>query len=604
MPTPALHLELLGKPRLTLGGQPLTGLVSAKAQALLFYLAVTRQAHSREKLAGLLWSNLPEEKARQNLRVALTILRQFVPDHLETTRQSVACHPCWLDVQAFEQKLAPETWSISVAQEAVNLYRGDFMEDFALGGAPLFEEWALLERERLRQLALDTLHCLADAYLEEGAYATGISAARQALRLEPWREETHRLLMRLLACSGQRALALKQYETCRQVLAQELNAEVSLETSALYREIKAEAEGQKTPAALSSLPASLTSFVGREAELARLVELLRDDDCRLLTLTGAGGIGKTRLALEAARQFLPPAEMLFREGVFFVPLEEVTSAALLVPALAEALRLALAERRDPLEQLCAFLRPKALLLVLDSFEHLVSSAGALIEILRAAPAVKLLATSREALNLYEEWVFPVEGLPLPPAGIGVEVEQNSAVQLFAQRARRAHLGFSLQHELRAVARICRLVEGMPLGIELAASRTRTLSCEAIAGAIAHTLDALSVTYLDLPPRHRSLRAVFEHSWDLLAEPEQAVLARLSALRGDFDFAAAGALAGANVRILSALTERSLLRRTLAGRYEMHELLRQFCAEKLAAAGKQDERFQPVARAGRISEDVR
>ncbi len=585
-----LCLELLGKPRLTLGGQPLTGLVSAKAQALLFYLAVTRQAHSREKLAGLLWSDLPEDKARQNLRVALSALRQFVPEHLETTRQSVACRPCWLDVQAFEQKLAPETWSISTAQEAVKLYRGSFLEDFTLGGAPLFEEWALLERERLRQLALDTLHCLADAYLEEGAYAAGVSAARQALRLEPWREETHRLLMRLLACSGQRALALKQYETCRQILAQELNAEVSVETSALYKEIKAEAEGQKTPAALSSLPAPLTSFVGREAELARLAGLLRSDDCRLLTLTGVGGIGKTRLALEAARQFAPPEMTLFPDGVFFISLEEVTCATWLVPALAQALRFALVEKRDPLEQLCAFLRPKALLLVLDDFEHLVSSAGMLVEILHAALGVKLLITSREALNLYEEWVFPVEGLPLPPEGISAEVEQNAAVQLFAQRARRAHLGFSLQHELYAVARICRLVEGMPLGIELAASRTRTLSCETIVGAIAHNLDALSVTYQDLPPRHRSLRAVFEHSWNMLAEPEQAVLARLSALRGDFDFAAAEAMAGANVRILSALTERSLLRRTLTGRYEMHELLRQFCAEKLAAAGKQDETY--------------
>jgi predicted ATPase/DNA-binding XRE family transcriptional regulator/Flp pilus assembly protein TadD len=339
------------------------------------------------------------------------------------------------------------------------------------------------------------------------------------------------------------------------------------------------------PSRKFNLPISPTPLIGREHELEQLSQLLGEPHCRLLTLVGPGGIGKTRLAIEAASSMQDD----FDHGVYFVPLASVSSTSAVVSSIANAIHFAFYGPSDTKVQLLNYLREKQLLLVVDNVEHLLveepeqeTIAELLVEILRQAEHVKLLITSRECLELQEEWVFDVEGLPVPDSIVAEGGAQNTAMELFLQRARRAHVGYNFTvHDYPTILHICQLVDGMPLGIELAAAWVRTLSCDAIARQIEHGLDFLSVTTRDLPARHRSMRAVFDHSWKLLPEEEKLVLAQLSVFRGGFRHEAAEQIAGATLSLLSALVTKSLVRRSGENRYDLHELVRQFAAENFS-----------------------
>ena len=263
-----------------------------------------------------------------------------------------------------EDEPAPE--KLQPLREAVELYRGEFLEGFSVRQALGFEEWVLGERERLRQLAIQALHRLSVACTVRGEYAAGIEYTNRLLALEPWQEEAHRQLMTLLARSGQHSAALAQYETCRRILAEELGVEPLPETQALYHRLKTRRE-----AAPHNLPPQTTPFVGRQAELAQIAHHLDRADCRLLTLIGAGGIGKTRLALQAAGQALDA----FADGVYFVPLAGISSPEFLVPTIGEAIDYPLSGEADPKRQLLNYLQQKEMLLVLDNFEHLLSPPG-------------------------------------------------------------------------------------------------------------------------------------------------------------------------------------------------------------------------------------
>ncbi len=337
-----------------------------------------------------------------------------------------------------------------------------------------------------------------------------------------------------------------------------------------------------------NLPIPPTPLIGREPELAALARLLSDPECRLLTVVGPGGIGKTRLAIEAASI----QRERFAEGAYFVSLAPLSSSEFMVPAIAEALGFAFFGPSEPKTQLLNYLRAakREMLLVLDNLEHLLvedplqgNGAGLLAEILKRAPGVKLLTTSRERLNVQGEWAFDLHGLPVPPEGPGCEVESYSAVVLFVRAAQRLRRDFALSEANREeVARICRLVDGLPLAIELAAAWTHVLSCREIAQEVERGLDFLASAHRDVPERHRSLRAVFDHSWKLLGEAEQRALSRLAVFRGGFSREAAEQVAGASLGMLSSLVAKSLVQRNEAGRYDLHELLRQYAAAHLEA----------------------
>ncbi|MFN8486216.1 MAG: tetratricopeptide repeat protein [Caldilineaceae bacterium] len=332
----------------------------------------------------------------------------------------------------------------------------------------------------------------------------------------------------------------------------------------------------------SNLPLLSTPLIGRQREVAELSHLLSDAECRLLMLVGPGGIGKTRLAIATAAQL----QARFADGVYFVAFAAVNTPRLIVPMIADAIGLAFASANpaDPKTQLFGYLQKKQLLLLTDNLETLLTEPGieSLSELLAQAPQVKVLATSRQALEVQAEWVFEVQGLPIPVSGAAQADDQETAVALFLQRARRAHARFAATPaDIAAIVRICELVEGMPLGIELAAAWVRTLTCAEIAQEIERGLAFLHSTARDLPARHRSLRAVFDQSWKLLSAEEQGILRRLAIFHGGFLREAAVAVADATLADLATLLMKSLIRRNSAGRYELHELIRQFAAEQLA-----------------------
>ncbi|MHB8624970.1 MAG: LuxR C-terminal-related transcriptional regulator [Aggregatilineales bacterium] len=329
------------------------------------------------------------------------------------------------------------------------------------------------------------------------------------------------------------------------------------------------------------LPTQSSPFIGRTKELTEIAQLLADPACRLLTLVGPGGSGKTRLAIQVAAQ----QSEGFPQGVYFVPLAPLSAAENLVPALASVIGLYFDGGDTPKQQLLDYLSKKRLLLVMDNFEHLLEGVDLVAEVLDAAPEAKILVTSREALNLAEEWVRRVEGLHFPASRQVENIEGYSAIRLFVERARRIRTDFSDADEWEGVVRICQLVQGMPLGIELAAAWLKSLSCTRIADEIQHNLDFLASPLRNVSERHRSMRAVFDHSWTLLTPEEQAVFRTLAVFRGGFEREAAQRIANASLQTLTALVDKSLLQWNTAGRYDLHELLRQYAEQQLEAAGE-------------------
>lgn len=333
------------------------------------------------------------------------------------------------------------------------------------------------------------------------------------------------------------------------------------------------------------LPAQTTPFVGREEEMSVILDLLVASKRRLLTITGAGGMGKTRLSIAAAAQAAP----YFADGVCFVPLADVETPEAILTAIATQLDVLDAGAADIDQRLHNFLRTKQLLLILDNFEHLmahtpdaaVDPVESLSTLLQKSTRLTLLVTSQERLNLVEEWIYPLEGLAYPPEDHPDTGSAYAAVEFFAQCASKSRPDFDPILERPHIISICRLVEGMPLGIELDASWVRAFSCAEIAAELARDLDFLTTPLRNLPSRHRSLRALFNRSWALLSSQEQMILGRLSVFRSGFDRKSAEEIAGATPLVLTDLVDRSLIRRQPSGRYDMHGLLYQFVAEQFA-----------------------
>lgn len=319
--------------------------------------------------------------------------------------------------------------------------------------------------------------------------------------------------------------------------------------------------------------------------LADMLTRLLDPACRLLTLLGPGGMGKTRMALEIGRQLEQQNGASELDGVYFVPLQPLNSPDLIVHAIAEALDLQFYDGQPPDYQLIDYLKSRRVLLILDNFEHLLDGAELMSNLLAAVPHVRFLVTSREALNLHEEWLATMPGMPYPADADDPHFADYAAVRLFRQHATRVRPDFSLDAERESVARICHLVEGTPLAIEMAACWVRALTCAEIATEIERGLDILQSPSRNTPTRHRSMRAVLDQSWALLSGDDQCAMAWLAIFQGRFTRHAAEQITGATVHELTTLLDKSWLRRSeLAGGYEVHELLRQYAAEKLIESG--------------------
>jgi DNA-binding SARP family transcriptional activator/tetratricopeptide (TPR) repeat protein len=597
-----LTLTLFGAPCLVRDGVALR-LRSRKCLALLAYLAVTETSHRRERLAALLWPESDAPRAANSLRYTLSLLRRALDGAwLAVDREMIALDGSErraVDVVRFRALVAEcrthghaagETCPhcLPLLSEAVELYQGDFLAGFTLRDSPEFDEWQAAEGGALRREVAGALERLAEGYAAHGEVDRGVSYAQRWVALDGLQEAAHRCLMRLYAGSGRRSEALLQYEACAQVLQEELGVGPAVETAALYEAIMAGAELEAAPSVVlevaaaphNNLPVQPTPFVGRKLLLEQMADLLGDPGCRLLTVVGPGGMGKTRLAIKCAEEHLDE----FADGVCLVALASVESAEFVASAVLDSLGLPRQGTVHPRDQLLRAVRVKELLLILDNFEHLMESVGLVTEMVAGAPGVKVVVTSRERLNVRGEWLLPVEGMAYP-GGEGGEAgeEEYSAVELFVQCARRVQPGFTLaQAGPRAVGRICRLVEGMPLAIEMAASWAEVMGCRDIAREIEGGVGFLATTLRDVPPRHRSMRAAFDSSWRLLKVEEKRVLGRLAVFRGGFRREAAEAVAGASLGMLSRLVHRSWLRPSGTGRFEMHELVRQYAGDSLGS----------------------
>jgi predicted ATPase/DNA-binding SARP family transcriptional activator len=586
------------------GLEPVAGFGYDKVKALFAYLAIEDAIpFNRDVLAGMFWPDQPESKALHSLRQALSRLRAVLRDEdseaplFLTYRTAIQRNPqanIVTDVFKFEssikRSLNGEGIDISKLESAVDLYRGELLKGLSLSGAEGFEEWLFNRREYFHRQVVSALERIVSHHEFRLNFDRARIYAEKWLDLEPWREEAHRKLMLHYARTGQRSSALRQYDICRRVLLDRLDLLPDEETEGLYRRIRA------MGAIKNILPEKATPFIGREAEISRLVKFLSDPYSRLITIAGPGGVGKTSLALEVGRFVNIRGRHLYLNGVVFVELSSASSLDNILAGIAEALSYVFQRGIEKKTQIIQQLKDKELLIILDNFEHLVHEENLTFihALLKETQEIKLLVTSRRRLNMSSEILIPLGGLSFPdPAQSSMivenaKVQKFSAVELFETRLSRIQLGIRLTDEDEiAMIRICQFVEGNPLALELAAAWAGTHSLLEIAVEIERSLDFLKAEWHDLPPRHRSMRAALDVSWNMLEPEEKRVFSYLSVFRNSFTLEASQAVAGASKRMLARLVNKSIIQYDPhQQRYSIHELLQQFGAEKLAGNAAQ------------------
>jgi predicted ATPase/DNA-binding SARP family transcriptional activator len=596
-----LSIRMFGGLDVRRDGEPIAQFAYDKVAALLAYLVLEPAIpQSRDRLAELFWPEQLNNEARHSLRQALFQLRQALGEDgaatplilaTRTTIQrnpeailssDVAAFDAYLDSGAISQSTEPRGRRTQPLVEAAALYEGELLPGLSLGDSEAFEQWLQGKRERYHRQAVAALGQLAHEYEQQGDYEQALPYARRLVELEPWREEGQRQLMLLLARTGQRTAALKQYELCRRHLDEMLDLTPGPETERLYRRIR------RMTSARFALPTPMTPFVGRQRELDMLLHYLRAPQQRLITIVGLGGMGKTRLAIQAGTVASGEHERLFMHGVVFVGLGAVETAEQLIAAVAQSLDFQFAAQEDAASQLLAFLEEKELLLILDEFEELLSEQclSLLSAMMVSAPDLTVLVTSRQRLGLRGEQLLPLAGLPLPEGDERLSIlaaDEDGAVGLMVAAMRRLRPTLQLAPEsIARVVDICRLVGGMPLAIQLAAAWTDTLSLQEIVSQVARNLSLLATSAPDITARHRSIRAVFDTSWQRLDATERQALAQLSIFRGGFTRTAAEAVTGVAPAVLARLVRHSLVQYDAGSdRYDIHPLLRQYGAEKLA-----------------------
>lgn len=618
-----LTLHLLGSFEALLDDKPITAFRSNKERVLLAYLAVEAdKPHHRDVLTELFWPERPPGTGRTNLRQSLYGLRRALNDKdspnpfLHVTPQTIQFNLASerrLDITAFHDftqafQLSPTELfpdDVQKIKQAVDLYRGDFLEGIHVDSSADFQEWVVFQRERLFRQQAKALQFLAAHFEQQENSELALQYAHKWARLAPLQENAQRQLMALLAISGRFDEAIQQYQTYSRILADELGVEPEVETTAIYEQIRAKGRGSATgqvkpltldenPIPPHNIPTQLTPFMGRASELSFVARHLGDSGCHLFTVVGPGGIGKTRLAIQAARQALTAPAITFSDGVWIISLENVHSEESLAAAIAQTLDISFDEQSHPKERLLDHLKWQKSLLLLDNFEHMIGKDKLLLEIIESAPGVKLLVTSRERLNYQAEFLLPLEGLQYP-SEYQDDLEQSldfAAIQLFTERASRVRGSFTPSEKtIHHIIRICQLVDGLPLGIELAAAQTGSFFCERIAQGIEHSLDLLHTSWRDTSARHHSLEATFEHSWGLLSDTERAIYRKLSIFQSGFSQEAAQQVARASHPLLSALINKSMLRCDFSKWYSLHPLLHQYAKQKLSQAPEEAQQTQ-------------
>jgi predicted ATPase/DNA-binding SARP family transcriptional activator len=607
---PMLHIHLLGDFRLSRDDEPVNTVTAPRLHALLAYLLLHRDApQPRHHLAFLLWPDTTEAQARTNLRQLLHGLKQALPQadlFVSTSATTVQWRPdapFRLDVAEFEQACAlaeaaaqqSDLHTLRMAlEQASALYHGDLLPS-------CYDDWILPERERLRQALTEALERLLLLLESLGQPRAALAYGQHLLRHDPLREETYRSLMRLHAACGDRAGVRRVYQSCATVLERELAVEPSAATREVYEQLlKVDIQVQPVlppQPSTTNLPAQLTSFVGRAAEMTEVRGLLQTT--RLLTLTGPGGTGKTRLALEVATKLLDD----YPNGVWLVELAPLADPTLVAQTVAATLGVREQPGRTILDALLDYVRTKTLLLILDNCEHLIETCAQMADtMLRAAPGLKLVASSREPLGIAGETAYRVPSLTLPnPRQLHNldTLAQNDCVHLFVDRAQAAYPPFRLTAKnAPAIAQIGLRLDGIPLAIELAAARTKVFPPEQIAARLDDRFRLLTGGSRTALERHQTLFALIEWSHHLLSEAERVLLRRLSVFAGGWSFEAAQMVCAEGLSdevldLLAHLADKSLVVveeqvEAVEGRYRLLETIRQYAREKLLASGEAEQ----------------
>lgn len=604
-------LHLLGPPKLDLDNVPIT-VDRRKTLALLAYLAVNRGEHPRDFLSALLWPDYDQTKAFTNLRHTLWETQQAVGvGWIVAGREAIALNAdsdpstgrvIWLDTACFESLINEScvqkdiSLRIPLLTDSVNLYRNHFLTGFSLKDAPGFNEWAYGKAEDLRHQFASALNILSEDHCSLGQADTAIPYARRLTALDPLNEASHRQLMQIYIQVGQHNAALKQYQTCEKILRKELGVDPQPETRALYKRIR---KGNFKPtrpakqkemgtAIQHNLPFQVSTFIGREKELDEIAALIADH--RLVTLTGTGGIGKTRLSLKVGEQLLND----YPDGIWLLELASLGDPARVPQTVAALFNIIEGPEESPTEKLIHALRSKAILLILDNCEHVLDACAQLANaLLRNCPNLKLLATSREALGITGEALYHVPSLALPDVRQVLEnLLEYESIQLFDERARLLQKNFSLTMEnAYSIAQICRRLDGIPLAIELAAARVNMFSTEQIAARLNESLNLLTRGNRTTLSRHQTIRASIDWSWKLLSESEQALLRRLAVFAGGWTLEGAEAVGTDEMDVpdlLSNLVEKSLVLLNSGNeRYRMLETVREFALERLKDAKEEE-----------------
>jgi predicted ATPase/DNA-binding SARP family transcriptional activator len=607
---PELYFSLLGRLQIEHRQLGAITLTNRKAIGLLAYLLIeSDHTHSREFLLGLLWPDLPTPAAQNNLRVTWAHLQKalgtsdseakptligdrlalrFNPlsDHeLDVARFRAFIDACRLHSHARQDDCAECAARLA---QALELLRGDFLEEFSLGDCDQFDDWLLIQRENFRVQVTSALEQLAAFHERAAQLAEAESAIRRLLKYDPLNEAAYRQLMRVLGRADQRSAALEAYETCRRVLATELGLAPAVETVMLAEQIRAQALFESHVPHVD-LPPVLTRFFGRQQETARLVDFLSRRTVRLVTLAGPGGVGKTRLAIEVAHRMAG----VFARDICFVELSGVADESSVGDAVAAALRLPSDTGRSSTGVILDYLRDKTLLLVLDNCEHLVKACARLVHTLcHESAGLTVLATSRIPFHLDEEHVVRLEPFATPTIHDAqrltvTEALRFDSVQLFTDRAAQSLLQFALTDaNVLAVVGICQQLDGIPLAIEIAAAQARALPIEAIAERLGRRFDWLNRQVGETLPRQRTLHTLIDWSCELLSVRERSVLCRLAVFAGGWTLEAAEAVSTAGepcAEILAELVDCSLVvfgADAERQRYSMHETIRQFAQAQL------------------------
>jgi diguanylate cyclase (GGDEF)-like protein len=598
-----LSMQLLGTFQVALDGQSVTrAFRTEKERALLAYLVMeSRRPVTREMLAEFFWPDRPPGKARTNLRQALAGLRKVLAEppgggtYLHVDDDSVQFNTAsdyWLDVQAFRAALGAtlrhdhqdlETCQVCAEQleTAIGHYRGQFFGDFYASTSLEFKEWLACQREQLFRYLLGAMKNLAAYYTNQGLTEQAIALTRQHTNLDPLDEYPRRQLMRLYALGGMRSLALEQYRVIQELLAEQLGVLPADETTRLYEQIKNGTleHREKTVPRPTPVKSELTSFIDREAELERFKACVPNPVCRLLTVVGLPGVGKTRLAMKVAATYASR----FEDGVWSVALSQVQTGEALAQAIAEAGQLPLNGYGNPKTGLIEALKPVNALLLLDGFEHLISQTGYLLQILHAAPGIKILVTSRERLDYQAACLFGLIGLEHPADINDPQAAGYPAVELFTNRAQHARARYQLSGDkLADIVRICQAVEGHPLAIELAAANLRKYSTAQLADELERSTRLLATTLQDVPEQHRNLRLLFDQVWLRLTPLEQSACRALTIYAEAFDLnTVAGRLASFDEpdELLAALVNKSVLLEVGAGKYHLPSLFRKYLLDR-------------------------